>query len=151
VFIFESDRLVIHIDDAAIGDGNSKNVAGEIIEDTLLASRPRKAISDPLLLPDGFRYSDLILTLQQNRTQSSAYQARKCFDWDEESGFGGNPLKAIATDSASGDEKMDMDMIVHLGSPRVENGEYSRCGAEMFWISAKCKQRISGHLHESAV
>ena len=52
VLIFEGDRLIVHGDDSVIGDGDSKDVSGQVVEDSLLGAGPWQAICDPFLGPD---------------------------------------------------------------------------------------------------
>ena len=40
VLIFEGDRLIVHGDDSVIGDGDSKDVSGQVVEDSLLGAGP---------------------------------------------------------------------------------------------------------------
>jgi len=55
VLIFEGDRLIVHGDDSVIGDGDSKDVSGQVVEDSLLGTSPWQAICDPFIGPDRVR------------------------------------------------------------------------------------------------
>jgi hypothetical protein len=54
ILIPKSNLTVVGSKDSAIGDGDTVNVAGEIIEDCASALDGRFTVDDPVLLPDGF-------------------------------------------------------------------------------------------------
>ncbi len=57
--------------DSAVGDGNTVNVAGEIIEDCTGALDGRFTVDDPFFLPYGFRQMN-IFELSANTLEEDA-------------------------------------------------------------------------------
>jgi hypothetical protein len=51
----KGDLSVVGRDDSAVGDGDTVNVPGKIVEDFGCALDSRFAVNDPVLLPYGFR------------------------------------------------------------------------------------------------
>jgi hypothetical protein len=45
--------VILDGEDAAVGDGDAVDVAGQVVEDLLGALTRRLAVDDPVLLPDG--------------------------------------------------------------------------------------------------
>ncbi len=65
MFVADGDGLVIEADDTGIGDGDTEDVAGEVIEHRLLAFAPGRAMDDPGLGPGGVGHDQIGTLLLQ--------------------------------------------------------------------------------------
>jgi hypothetical protein len=61
VLVTVGHGLGVDGENAVVGDGDSKGVAGEIIERGLLALAPRRDVNDPGDLPDMARQIDILV------------------------------------------------------------------------------------------
>lgn len=55
--ISKAHLAIVDREDSAIGNSDSVNIAGEVIEDPAAALDGRFTVNDPVLLPEGFRQS----------------------------------------------------------------------------------------------
>jgi len=77
ILIPKGHLTVVGRKDSAIGDGDTVNVAGEIIEDCTGAMDGRFTVDDPVLLPYGFGQMNLFELPANTVEEDAAKQPRK--------------------------------------------------------------------------
>jgi hypothetical protein len=110
VTVAESNNAVVKRLQAAIGNGDAKNIAGKIVEH-LVASAGMLGVNHPTRLPDGGRTESKKSSFFKSRTEFGAEDDREGrIGNQEERVFGINPRLAIGRETSSGDEHMDVRM-----------------------------------------
>jgi hypothetical protein len=84
VLVTDGDRLVVKADDACVGDGDAKHVAGEIVEHGLLTLTPSGAMDDPRFGPNGLRQNQVGSACREPRPELAAHELGQRFDRHQE-------------------------------------------------------------------
>ena len=87
--------MVVEADDAAVGDGNAEDVAGEIIEHRLLAITPGGAMDNPRRRPDRLGDDQVRPALLKRGPSLPRTQPGQGLDRDEEALAGRKPVAAV--------------------------------------------------------
>src|SRR6202051_2778076 len=82
--VLEGDRLVVEADDAGVGESDTKDVAGEIVEHGLLAVAPGGDMEDPGPLPQGVGNDEIRALSGQQRTELAPHQLGERLDRHQE-------------------------------------------------------------------
>ena len=132
--VSESHPALIEAFDSVVGDGHTKDIATEVLQD-LQSLAGVLAVDDPVLLPDGGW--DLIEPAQF--LEPGAELAAKDFAQgkagNQEGGIAGrNPLLAVAGKSAGADQQMDVGMIKQGPGPGVQDGQHRQSSADIAGI-----------------
>ena len=76
ILIPKGDLAVVSRDYSAVGDGDTVNVTGEIIQDRTGALDGRFTVNDPVLLPYGFRQLNIFELPAKTVEEDAAKQPR---------------------------------------------------------------------------
>ena len=132
--VAEGDLAVLKLLQATIGQGNSKDIAAQVVQD-LLTRASMLAVHHPLLLPTGRR--DLRKPAQslESRFELGAEDFAQSKTGDQESGMSGlHPLPFLG-ESTRRDQQVDMGMITQSSGPSVENGQNAQLSSHPLWIA----------------
>ena len=149
--IANEDSPVLDFQDTRIGEGDFKDVRGEIFE-ARFAGTHGLGIDVPVELPD--LRGDLI-----EETGFFHFIAELGFEDDGESSDGeieiepgGVPEAISGGEGASGDDVMDMGVILEGSSPGVQDAEESReISADVMFIQSKFLHSFGGGLEQGRV
>ena len=123
IAITESNEAVVDGFQAAVGDGDAEDVAGEIVED-LFSAAGMFRVNDPVFLPEPWRHTAEQSRLFQTRTDFGREDHGKSFDGDEETPMlGFDPGSAIGRKAAGRDEHVNMGMKEHGARPGMKDGK----------------------------
>src|SRR3954467_13148990 len=123
VLVPDRDRPIVKVDDAGVGDGDAKDVAGEVIQDALLTLAPRRALGDPGFGPGGVGDRQIRAALLERGTQLPTNEFGESLHWNQERLPRRMPILAIVGDAAAGDEAVHVRVVVKLLGPGVQDGE----------------------------
>lgn len=150
VAVTETDHAVVEGLQAAVADGDAKDIAGKIVEN-LLAAAGMLAVNNPFFLPergtDLGKQSRFLDTGTKFRTKDHRQRA----DWDEKTWFGIDPGSTIGGKSPGSDEHMDMRMEQHGARPGMENGQGTDARAKIAGVADKLLQGIGGSFDQKPV
>ena len=149
--VADGDAVIVEADDAAVGDGNAEDVAGEIIEHRLLAITPGGAMDNPRRRPDRLGDDQVRPALLERGPELAAHQPGEGFDRDEEALAGRKPVAAVLGNAAAADQAMDMRVVKELLGPGMKHGEYTNGGADEAGIAGKLDDRLGRRLHQQSV
>ena len=148
----KGNRLVIHLDQAMIRDGDAMGVAGQVIEDLLRVSKWRLAINHPLVFPTFFQKPTervgvrkaLRLTFQlefrfpirlfETVKEEFAKSPGKDSDGKKEILSGSDPFLAVLGKPTARDHAMEMRVEEKILSPSVQNGGKPDLRSQVFGI-----------------
>src|ERR1700692_3312495 len=82
--VLDRDRLVVEADDAGVGESDTKDVAGEVVEHGLLAVSPGGDMKDPRHAPDHVGNDEIRALSLQQRPDLAAHQLGESFDGNQE-------------------------------------------------------------------
>jgi hypothetical protein len=100
--VSQGDGGVVEGDKAGIGDGDAEDVAGEIVDHSLLALAPQGAMDDPRLAPGDGGDDEAGTLAGERRLELAAHQLGEGFDREEERLARREPIAAIGGDAAAG-------------------------------------------------
>jgi hypothetical protein len=72
----DRDRLVVEADDASVGERDTEDVAGEVVEHGLFAVATVADVKDPVFAPDLVRDDEIRAFAPQQRPELAAHQPR---------------------------------------------------------------------------
>jgi hypothetical protein len=165
----EGDALVFEIHQAMVGDGDAMGVAGEIVENMVGTAEGRLGIDDPVLLAElpeevaeGLTQGELLnrsmklqpVVLEQLTelvTELVAEDFAERLDGQEESGRGIDPSGAVEAQTTSGNDVMDVGMMLEVLSPAMEHAEEPCLRAEILGIAGSFEQRRGTGAEEQIV
>src|SRR6266516_2880298 len=111
---------------AAVGDGDPKYVAAQVIEH-LLSLAGVLAVNDPVVFPDGWRYLVEPAELVESGVELAAKDFAQGKARDQEGGMAGrDPVLAILGESAGADQQMDVGMIKQGPGPGMQDGQHGQ-------------------------
>ena len=138
IAVTETDETVVEGFQPAVGDGDTEDVAAEIVEDLSHHGRPagseRPIFSSRLtghtFAEQSLPFSDPHRILHgRSPTRRGPGRGSRVFGIDPGGAIGGKP--------SGSDEHMDMGMKEHGAGPGVENGQSADAGAEIAGIAGK--------------
>jgi hypothetical protein len=117
LLVFESDVAVFEADNAIVGEGDAKDIGGEILECGLAGTDFFK-VSDPLLAPN--TSGDLVQKtgFVKFGADLGAEDDAERFAWKKEAIFARAPA-AVGVETASGDNVVDVGVISEIAGPSV--------------------------------
>jgi hypothetical protein len=148
--VAEADPAMVDGLDARVADGNTKEVAAQVVED--FPSGPcRAAVKNPLLLPD-FRRSEVEDPLfAQGLAELPAEDDRESRQRDEKARMFRIPPGAVGSDSAGGDQEVDVRMIKQRPGPGMKDAQDAGHGTEVGRIARELEDGGRCALHEDGV
>lgn len=151
VTVAESNHAVIKSFQAAVGNGDSENIAGEILEH-LVAAAGVLGVNNPARFPDGDGDEAKKSSILESGTEFGTEDDGEGRIGNQEEGvFGINPGLAIRRETAGGDEHVNVRMKQHGARPGVKDGQGADASAEIVRIGRQFLQGIGGGLHDQAV
>ena len=134
IAIAETDHAVVDGFQAAVGDGDSEDVASQVVEN-LVATSGVLRMNDPSFLPGRHWDAGKQSRLFQSRTDFGTEDDRQGLTGDKEAWvLQFDPGCPIGGEATSGDEHMDVRMEEHGTCPGVKDGESADAGAKMAGI-----------------
>jgi len=124
-FVAEEDGVIFDLDDAPVGDGDLEDIGGKVF-DAGCARSHCLAVDVPLGGPDLCRYPAEEVRCFHLIAEFGAEDPGECLHGHEEVDAGGVPFSVFAGAGASGDDVVDMGMVMELAAPGVKDAEESR-------------------------
>ena len=150
--IANEDGAVLDFDDTRVGDGDFEDVGGKVFEASF-AGGYRLAVDVPVDVPD-FR-GDLIEQsgLFHLIAELGSEDFRERFDGEKEVDSGGMPAShRMNGQRATGNDVMDMGMVLQGSSPGVEDTEEAwEIGTDVILIEGEFFDGVRGSLEQSGV
>lgn len=130
VTVAETNDAIVERLQAAVDNGDSENVAGQIVEH-FVAPAGVLRVNDPANLPDGGWSESKQSCLFESGAKLGAKDDRQCrIGNQEEWVLGISPGLPILSETSGGDEHVDVRMKQHGPRPGVKNGQRADAGAE---------------------
>ena len=111
MLVADGDTSVVEPDDAALGDGNTEHIAGEVAQHRLDAITPCRAVNDPGLRPCRLGQDEIGTAAGECGFHFGAHEDGECLGRNEVVPARGTPVATVVGDAATGDEAMDMRMV----------------------------------------
>jgi len=165
----ESDALVIHADQAAVGNRHSVRVARQVgqhrlgtgegllgIHDPLdLAQRLQEGVEGILVQQVGVIAVELELPgfvqLDQSFQNEAPVQTGQNPDGEEEVPAAVDPFGAVGRQAAARNNHVNMGMMHHRRAPCVEHGYDTDPGPEVFGVGCDLDNRVRARPHQQVV
>src|SRR5256885_15195236 len=97
----DRDRPIVETNDAGVGDGNAKDIAGEVVEYASLALAPRRALGDPGFGPGGLGDRQIGTTLLERGPELAAHEFGEGLHRDKERLPRRMPMLSVVGDAAT--------------------------------------------------
>src|SRR6202051_3462639 len=110
--VLDRDRLVVEADDAGVGESDTKDIAGEVVEHGLLAVSPGGDMKDPRHLPDHVGNDEIRAPSLQQCAELAAHQFGKSLDGEQEVLACRVPGAGVLGDPRSEERAMNMRVQV---------------------------------------
>jgi hypothetical protein len=91
----DGDGLIVEADDPGVGDRDAEDVAGEIIEHSLLALAPGRAMDDPGLGPGCVRQNQIGTLVFESGPELAAHEFGQGLDGNQEGSARRSPIGAV--------------------------------------------------------
>jgi hypothetical protein len=124
----ESDLTVGEREDAVVGDGDAKDVRGEIFEGCFSTTN-RLTMNDPIFEPDLLVEEVEEVGLLQLVAELGAEEDREGLDVDEEIRARVKPM-AIGRESAPSGDVVDVRMVEEVAGPGMKHTNHADTGAD---------------------
>ena len=165
----EGDVAIGESDQSGVGDGDTMSVGAEIAQHMFRAAEGRLGVDDPVVTEQysqpgrecarlGQRQQaavELELTSMEGVAKSSdelaAEDAAEHADGQEEGTPGGDPACVILSETAGGNDAVDMRMKLQALIPAMQHAEEADLGTEMPWIASDFKQGLCAGMKEQVV
>ena len=138
VLVGECDQAIIEREDAAIADGDAKDVRSEVFEGGL-ARAYRLRVNDPIFAPDLLIKEMEEIALFEQVPELGAEQDRERLDVNEEILPGLEPA-GIFGQAASGDDVVDVRMVEEVASPGMEDADGANLSADEARVGGQFQQ-----------
>jgi hypothetical protein len=161
--------VVIHRDQAVVGDGDPVRIASKVVEHLLGTGEGQFGIDDPLLSAHGREISIKgLATLQMGEAveepqlarlkcvveqlqESTPIKARENPRGQEESRAAVDPAPSIGREAAPRHDAIEMRMMLKILTPGMQDGEESDLGAQVLGVRADRSQGLGRRLEEQVV
>ena len=120
--VLEGDPLAVIVHDSGIGDGYPEYICAEILEHALSISYSL-AMYNPVFFPHIIRHTVVQTMLGQFRSELALEQSRESPDMHEEVTARSQPAVSIAGEPSTGNDIVDVRMILYLSTPRMEDAK----------------------------
>jgi len=110
MLVADGDADVVELDDAALGDGNTKHIASEVAQHRLGTITPRGAVNDPGLRPCRPGQDEIGTGAGEGGFHFGAHENGECLGRNEVVPARGMPVPTIVGGTTTGDEAMHMRM-----------------------------------------
>jgi len=149
VAIAEGDLSVGESFQAAVGDGDSEDVAGQVLEDLVAGARVA-AMNGPLLSPGRRRGLPHFQRFQPG-AELGAKDGAQGVARHQKTGMPGGEPSALGGEPASGNQEMNVGVEEHRAGPGVEHGQDRQGASDPLRVPGQFLQ--SGHRrpHQQAV
>src|SRR5215475_2415421 len=128
ILVGKSDLAILEGEDAAIADGDAKDVRSEVFEGGG-ACAYRLRVNDPIFAPDLLIKEMEEIALFEQVPELGAEEDRERLDVNEEIPSGSSPA-AIGGQAASGDDVVKVRMVKEVASPGMEDADSADLGAD---------------------
>jgi len=155
----EGHLAILHLDQAAVGDGHPVRIASQILEDMLGTAKGRFGIDHPVqsleLSEESIEGSRLLrsreraakpefvsaISAAEQRQELAPKHLGEDFAGQEESRMArADPTGVIRGDAAGGNEAVQMRMRTHLLIPGVQHRQEADLGSDSAWIGGQGEQ-----------
>ena len=100
--------MVVEARDASVGERDTEDVAGEVVEHGLFAVATVADVKDPVFAPDLVRDDEIRAFAPQQRPELAAHQPGESLDGHQELPARRMPGGAVLGDPAAADQAMNM-------------------------------------------
>ena len=157
----EGHLAILHLDQAAVGDGHPVRIASQILEDMLGTAKGRFGIDHPVqslelseeliegsrLLPSRERAAKpefvSAIGAAEQRQELAPKHLGEDFARQEESRMArADPTRVIRGDTAGGNQAMQVRMRTHLLIPGVKHCQKADLGTDAAWIGGQSEQGL---------
>jgi len=152
VAVAEGDEAVLEALEAAVDQGDTIDVAGEVAEDGLTGAGVLE-VDDPALAPDVRGNLVVEAGLAEGSAQLGAEEDGQSPARDEEVGSpGGDPAgRGPVAPSPGGDQEVNVGVVEQGPRPGVQDSETAGPGAEVAGVGGELEEGLSGRGHQQAV
>ena len=151
MLVTNDDALVVKVDDACVGDGNTEDIAREVFKYGLLALSPDRAMDDPWPGPRGLWQNQVGTALLKRGPELAAEEFGQGLFRDEEGVARRIPVVTVIGDAASGDQAVDVGVKEKLLRPRMQDGKHTDRAADMARVTCEFDDGLRGGLHQDGV
>jgi hypothetical protein len=169
VFVFEGDAIGVGLDQPAVGDGNPMRISRQVLKDGFGPGERSLGICHPFGAAMSFDEggesvragqpfepavevkSPLSMGGGQHGQEQPAEQRREHRDRQKVAFPAGDPFRSIRRQTTSGDNHVDMRVMRHRRTPRMEHGCDADARAEMFGIGGDGERGFGGGLEQDVV
>ena len=165
----ERNAGVVGCNEAAVRNGDTMSVTGEIAQHLLGSCERRLAVDHPLDAPQrgneplerslvgefGVGVEELqlagVVRINEHRQHLAPKQARQHVDMHEEVGAGGDPSRAVEREPSTWHDHMHVRMMGECRAPRVQHGGNTDPRIEALRIGSDGERCLGRCLHEQVV
>ena len=158
----EANETVNVVDQAAVRDRYTVRIAAQVSQDLLRSAEGWLGVDDPFdvfesgkMLVKGVRLSEVsevteeaqytcVKGVCQSLEKQASKQTRQNFDRQEEARPTSDPSRTIDRRSSTGDDTMDMGVVMKVLSPGMEHSNDTEFRAKVFGIGADRAQCLRG-------
>src|SRR5208282_3294591 len=151
VLVLDRDRLVVEADDPGVGESDTEDVAGEVVEHRLFAIAPGADVKHPAVAPDRVRDDEIRALPLWQRPELTPHQSGESCNGNQELAARRMPGGAVLGDPATTDQTMNMRVEGQLLCPGMQHGEHGDGAADVTWIAGEVDDRGGGGLHQHGV
>ena len=148
--VAEGDLVILDLDDAAIAEGNAKDVGGEILEGRA-AIADGLAVDDPVLLPHGSGDVGKAIGLAQGVPELGSNKLGQRLDGEQEHFLRGQPGLPIFSQTTRRDEVMHVRMVGQVTRPGVQNADQAECAADETRVPRQLLSRLRRGAKENII
>lgn len=166
ILVTEGHVAVLQGDEPVVRDGHAMGIPGQVREHLRWVLHGLFGVDHPLLVaqrgeealpgrglsefPTATHQGELALRgeLRQTREVETPETAREDPDGQEEVGATRPPLGTIRSDAPSGQDTMEMGMMVELLAPGVEHGEAADLRPKMLGVPGDVLERLGARAKE---
>src|SRR5208282_3113282 len=151
VLVLDRDRLVVEADDASVGESDTEDVAGKVVEHGLFAGAPSGDVENPRLTPDLVRDDEIRALPLQQRPELATYQLGKSLDGQQKVPSRRVPGAGVLGDPAAADQAMNMRVEAQLLGPGVQHREHGDGATDITRIAGEFDDRGGTGLHQRGI
>ena len=143
---------MVEADDARVGDGNSKDVTGQVSQYGIFALAPGCDPDDPRFGPGGRGNDQVGAPLRKPRLELALNELGDGGLGSKEGGAGWMPARGSAgRDAATGDEAMDVGVVMEPLAPGMQNGKDTDGTADEARIAGNIDDDLGSGLHQQGI
>lgn len=144
--------MIVEGDETRIGNGDTKDVAGKVIEHGLRALAPRDDANDPAFDPGWIVRRDQLGPFAcQQGAEFAAHKLGEGLVGNEKGVVGWIPVAAVRGNAAAGDEAVNVGVVEKLLRPGVEDCEHTDGAADEATVAGEINDGLGGGLHQQRI